>query len=46
MVERRGLTLVMSLATRRGDEPALLAAAAALLRYGNVGADAAPLAGH
>ena len=43
MVERRGLTLAMSLATRRGDEPALLAAAAALLRYGNVGADAAPL---
>ncbi len=43
MVERRGLTLAMSLATRRGDEPALLAAAAALLRYGNIGADAAPL---
>ena len=43
MVERRGLTLAMSLATRRGDEPALLAAAAELLRYGNVGADAAPL---
>lgn len=38
-VERRALILAMTLATDRHDEPALLAAGAALLRYGATGAD-------
>ena len=42
-VERRALGLAMTLATRRGDTPALLAAGAALLRYAEPGPDTAAL---